>query len=500
MPPATAAEGEVKASIEPAVAEQAVFGVRYGPVFKQGRQGPSDFNNGASFEGLTHDVGVYGVYFGEGHFGLRLGAQREASQLQDSAGQKQSVSLFRAELGPAARVSLGPVRLEGLVGYGLAQLPAMTLSGEPTFAPATRHAVLVAARTRLALPWESYLGVRGELPVPVQVTDASGGKAASSGFAAGASLGKQVAEVGQLGFGVLADYQFVSDRLTASDRKTTASQSVSRVGLAVEMAWLAPPQEPPPAPGALLVLVSDADTGRPVESAAVTLEANGVTSNLSTSRDGRVEVSKVALGPVLATVSAGGFLRGEAFGTVVSGRQARLEVRLKKVPPKVGGLNLALLDKKSGQPVANARVKVGDAEYIANAAGTLVLVELPLGPTPVTVAAQGYVAADEVVQVIAGKSSDVEIALVRQEQKVLANITGKVRNVRGGGPVPALLEIPEVKIRKQASRDGTFAFNLPGGTYNVVITAPGFIPQTKAVSVKDGDQAIFNVDLHPKGR
>jgi hypothetical protein len=30
----------------------------------------------------------------------------------------------------------------------------------------------------------------------------------------------------------------------------------------------------------------------------------------------------------------------------------------------------------------------------------------------------------------------------------------------------------------------------------LIISAPGFITQTKTVTVKDGDQAIYNVDLH----
>jgi hypothetical protein len=42
---------------------------------------------------------------------------------------------------------------------------------------------------------------------------------------------------------------------------------------------------------------------------------------------------------------------------------------------------------------------------------------------------------------------------------------------------------------------------VPGGTYSVIISAKGFITQQKSVTVKDGDQAIFNVDLFPgRGR
>ncbi len=38
---------------------------------------------------------------------------------------------------------------------------------------------------------------------------------------------------------------------------------------------------------------------------------------------------------------------------------------------------------------------------------------------------------------------------------------------------------------------------VPGGKYQVRIEARGYVPQTKTVEVADGDQAIFNIDMHP---
>ena len=73
-----------------------------------------------------------------------------------------------------------------------------------------------------------------------------------------------------------------------------------------------------------------------------------------------------------------------------------------------------------------------------------------------------------------------------------------VRSTAGGRPVSAELEIPQAKIKTRADAKGAFSVTLPAGSYSVNISAPGYIAQTKNVTVRDGDQAIFNVDLHPK--
>jgi hypothetical protein len=63
-----------------------------------------------------------------------------------------------------------------------------------------------------------------------------------------------------------------------------------------------------------------------------------------------------------------------------------------------------------------------------------------------------------------------------------------------------LLEIPQAKIKTRATAEGAFTVRIPGGTYHVIISAPGFLSQTKTVTVRNGEQAIFNVDLHEEGQ
>ena len=106
----------------------------------------------------------------------------------------------------------------------------------------------------------------------------------------------------------------------------------------------------------------------------------------------------------------------------------------------------------------------------------------------------------EVASVVLGKVSQVPLQLMTSEKKIPATITGLVRSTRGGKAIAAQLEIPEAKIKTRASEKGAFAFKIVGGTYSVIISAPGYLSQSKSVTVKDGDQAIFNVDLHPESR
>jgi uncharacterized membrane protein len=90
------------------------------------------------------------------------------------------------------------------------------------------------------------------------------------------------------------------------------------------------------------------------------------------------------------------------------------------------------------------------------------------------------------------------VTLVPEKKRVPATVSGQVRSARGGKPVVAQLEIRELKQTIAADEGGAFSVQIPGGKYTVRISATGFVTQTKTVTVRDGDQAIFNVDLAPK--
>jgi len=485
------------------VGEIATLRLRYGVALRSGQQ--SDLGPGLTYSGLTpNDAALTGAgWLGGGHFGLALSAQREGFSLLGAGGERiTSGSLWRAQAGPTARLGLGPLRLEGQVGYGLAQLPSFGESSvSPAFAAATRHGPVFGARASVQLPFSVRLEARGEYPLALFARDAGGAAAQASGFSAGGALIWDVGHVGTLGYSLVADYQYVRDTLSVGNT-VAASQRISRAGLALEFALLdRPPPPPPPRFGGIAVTVVDAESGALLSDARVELLRKGRPVHPDKLRldAGTLRGQELEPGELIARASAGGYLPGEGVGSVVAGQDGTLRLALKKEPPPVGALAILLLDQQTAAPVANALIKLGGKEYRTGPGGNVTIADLPPGPVALEVVAASYRPLQEVASVVKARTASVPLKLVKEEQKVPATLTGVVRT-RGGKPIAATLEIPEAEIRTAASEAGTFTFHIQGGTYTVQISAPGYLTQKKRVTVKDGDQAIFNVDLFPSRR
>jgi uncharacterized membrane protein len=80
-----------------------------------------------------------------------------------------------------------------------------------------------------------------------------------------------------------------------------------------------------------------------------------------------------------------------------------------------------------------------------------------------------------------------------------AAVSGTVRSTQGR-PLVATLVIPAAKVRTRTSAEGSFSLKLKPGVYRIIISAKGHLTQTKSVTVRDGEQTIFNVDLFPRNR
>ncbi len=407
------------------VGEQGTLRLRFGLALRSGQQ--TDLGPGLTYSGITpNDAALTGAWWvGGGHFGLALAGQREGFALLGSAGERiTGGSLWRAHLGPTARLPLGPVMLEGLVGYGLAQLPSFgDNSVTPAFSAATRHGPVFGARASVQLPFSLRLEARGDYPLGLFAQDGSGAAAQTTGFSAGGALIWNGGSLGRVLWSVVADYQYVRDTLTVGST-VAGSQTLSRAGLGLEFALLERPPPPPPPPVEQIVV------------------------------------------PVV------------------------------EAPPKVGALALVLVDQQTAAPVVGARIRLNGQEYRTGPGGNVTISDLPPGPVALQIDADTYRPLEEVASVVVARTATVPLQLVKVEQKVQATLTGVVRS-RGGRPLAATLEIPQAKLRTTASRDGTFAVRITGGTYTVRISAPGYLSQQKTVTVRDGDQAIFNVDLYP---
>jgi uncharacterized membrane protein len=130
--------------------------------------------------------------------------------------------------------------------------------------------------------------------------------------------------------------------------------------------------------------------------------------------------------------------------------------------------------------------------------GVLVIDGLAPGLVSVKITAPEFTPGDEAASIVVGRTTELKVTLAPLKKRALATISGLVRSARGGAPVKATLSLVELKKSVEADGRGSFATEVAGGKYTVRISAPGFLSQTKSVTVRDGDQAIFNVDLTPK--
>ncbi len=168
------------------------------------------------------------------------------------------------------------------------------------------------------------------------------------------------------------------------------------------------------------------------------------------------------------------------------------------VAPTTGGLVVTVTNKATGAKLAGVSVKGPAAAVVTDAGGVARLVGLPPGPVSLTLTLTGYLPGAEAAVVVAGLESEAAVALLPEKQRVPATVQGLVRSGQGGAPVQAELEVPEAKLKARADKKGAFSFSVPAGRYTLVITAPGYRAQSKTLTVKDAEQAIFNIDLAPR--
>lgn len=484
---------EISEEAPPASGEVANLRARWGLSLRSG--GQEDLGPGLTYRGMTpNDLAVSGTYYGPWVVGAAAGLQREGFGLFSSAGRVTQGSLLRAHLAAASRVPIGPVRVDAMLGYSFAQLPLFGSSVDPRFDVAARHALLLAARAQYELSVVT-LEAKVEVPMALLARDSLGLRARTTGFAAGAGVLYTLLRDGSTDYSLSGDYQLVSDAITANDG-TVSAQMMQRVGLALEVRWGAP--APIARTGGLLVSVVDAATGKPLSGVKVILKHSRGEKTLISDAAGKAAIADLDPQQLVARAAVGGYEPVEAKATIVAGLEGRVQLRAKKAAAKTGSLVITVLDRDTSKPLQGVVVLVRSLEHTTNESGEVTVSDLPVGPVQIMAHLSGYRGGQEVASVLYNKTVPVRVLLGSEKVRTPASITGLVRSTRGGKPVVADLEIPQLNLKTKANAKGAFAFKLEGGTYDVVISAPGFLTQSKTVTVNDGDQAIFNVDLHPR--
>ena len=383
--------------------------------------------------------------------------------------------------------------MEAAASYSFQQLPVFGTVDSPVFSTVQRHGVLLAARGLVDL---GPVTLEGRFEYPLVLANV-GRPVTSQGIGAGGGLRVQLFRTGLLKWGLLAEALWHSDAMTTTDMAAplSTSQSVVRAGLAIDLQWKDPRLEAELRTGALKISVRG-DQG-PLAGVPVAIAGGAARRDLVTGPDGTVSLAEVEPGELIASATLPGYVAGESRVSLGAGDERAVEIFLNKEKPKVGGLSIKVVSFEAAAPVA-ATVELDGKASPTSPAGLLVLDGLSPGPLSLKVTAPGFKPGEEAASIVAGTVSELTVTLVPEKKIVPATLRGQVRSARGGKAVEAQLEIRELKQTIAADADGAFSVQIPGGKYTVRITATGFVTQTKSVTVRDGDQAIFNVDLAPK--
>lgn len=167
-------------------------------------------------------------------------------------------------------------------------------------------------------------------------------------------------------------------------------------------------------------------------------------------------------------------------------------------PGRLSGVVKAAATQK---PLAGAQVSVesASAPVVTGSDGAWAFDKVGPGPVRVLVQAQGFATAEEVAQVPAERSAELDVLLEALGKGSPATVRGLVRS-RSGEALRASVVIKGASQKVPVSDEGRFVTSLKGGTYLFVISAPGYVSQSKKVVLADGDQVIFHVELLKGGQ
>lgn len=424
------------------------------------------------------------------------------------------VSAYRVRGAVAGRLTpTGWLGLELQLGYWYVTTPALVAStGVIQAAAVSSHAPVGSLVVTLGGAWP----VSGQLfahLAPVAVgANGPPGRVRCLNWAAGAQLAVGALVVGPVRGALVVDYE-LSQTTASSPSGWTFAQTSHRVGLGLRLDAAPPPPPPPPppsGPGALRGRVVTAAAQQPLADVPVTVTGpapalggadGGVAAPavvaVRTDADGGFTALGVGPGAVGVRVEAPGYRRAEREVAVPPGGEAQVSIAV-ELPTGPGTIRGVVTVGEAKAPAAGLEVSVAGAAPVKTGEdGAFALPGAGPGPVELAVKGEGYEPLTEAVRVPPEGEVSVSLAVrKRGVKKPPGTLRGLIRSV-SGKPVRATVTVTETRYKAKVGGDGRFSVSVPGGRYTLVIEAPGFVTQTLAVELADGDHAIFHCDLEP---
>ena len=160
-----------------------------------------------------------------------------------------------------------------------------------------------------------------------------------------------------------------------------------------------------------------------------------------------------------------------------------------------------VVDADTGKPIGSVRVVMGGKEpaiFLSDPEqGRFFTCPMSPGPVRLRVYRDGYREDSQVVLVSDRPETPVTIRMVRTGGVAHGTVKGTVRSVTGL-TLPALISVPARNVSFRAQRNGSFSHRLETGSFDVLISMPGYVTQRRKVKLEAGDVVILNVELYPK--
>lgn len=162
---------------------------------------------------------------------------------------------------------------------------------------------------------------------------------------------------------------------------------------------------------------------------------------------------------------------------------------------------------EGGAPIAGAHVTVtsddpanpNERAADSGADGSFTVTDLRPGRAHVLAKAVGYddaSAQTTLVDAATAARSPVVVDLVMKKTIKPGQLRGLVRSFNGK-PLAATIRVEPLGVETKTDADGTFQVDVPPGSYEVVVAAPGHAGQRRPVQVEENGVTILNADMRP---
>ncbi len=186
--------------------------------------------------------------------------------------------------------------------------------------------------------------------------------------------------------------------------------------------------------------------------------------------------------------------------TVLPGQTVVIQKIQAPPPPEQGKITGVVLDNKTGSSISGVIIKIENSDMsdiITGNSGTFTSCPLPAGPVRLDFFKDGYQPASLEGTVITGQTSSQEV--VMKKLTLIGAVAGTISDTTGK-PLAAVITFNNTALPPAATdpRTGIYFVKLTPGTYEMTVSAQGYVNRTVQVQVQNMMKTIMNLTLEQR--